>query len=528
MQILNTSARRYRTNQATAFLAAVAVGWLFILQEDAIGSGVTPAGIELVAADDQSQFLGWSVAVDSGIAVAGAYGLPLRFPDRAPGSAYVFVRDGTNWNQQARLTASDPSISDYFGSAVGVSFQTIVAGAYNNDSHIGSAYVFVRDGTNWIQQAKLTGWSRHIDDAFGSAVAIDAETILVGVPQDERACTNRHCDTGSAYVFVRVGTNWLHQARLIAGDPADHDYFGTAVAINGNTAVVTRQGSGGSAHVFVRQGWKWTEQAKLVGDVPGEGFGASVAIQGDRIIVGSTSFEGSNSGFAYIFERSGTNWVQTTKLEASDPAAYRYFGSAVALSGNQALIGSPGSGVFTTGAAYLFEFDGISWTERASFSNEVPFGRSVALHGGVGLVGDPANNNGCPDTSPRCHRGAALLFALNPPPAVNVHRIDPTASEAGLDTAQFKVTRSGNTNEGLRVFYQLDGTATPGVDYLPLRGFATIAAGKTSALFKLIPIDDSVAENPETVKLTLLPDPAYNLTQPFRANITILDDDSTP
>jgi hypothetical protein len=227
-----------------------------------------------------------------------------------------------------------------------------------------------------------------------------------------------------------------------------------------------------------------------------------------------------------VFERKGTNWTQTAKLHASDAEAYRYFGSSVALSGNQALVGSPGSGVVRIGAAYLFEYDGTAWTEQAILSTNTTtgtetliqpigtwtFGRSVSFQGGTALVGQP-------------RAGVAFLFPLSPPPTVNLHRSDPTASEPGTDTAQFKVTRSGNTDDALRVFYEVTGTATPGIDYASLRGFATIAAGETSALFKVKPIDDNDPEEPETVYVSLLPDPAYDRVRPFRACITIADDD---
>ena len=127
-----------------------------------------------------------------------------------------------------------------------------------------------------------------------------------------------------------------------------------------------------------------------------------------------------------------------------------------------------------------------------------------------------------------CDSGSAYLFPLEPPPAVNLHRIDAAATESGMNTAQFKVTRLGNTDDAFRVFYEVSGTATPGVDYVPLRGFATIAAGQTTALFKVTPIDDNQAEPSETVNVTLLPDPAYEIVHPYRAMITILDDDSGP
>ncbi len=144
--------------------------------------------------------------------------------------------------QQAKLTASDASALDAFGASVAMSGDTVVVGAPRHDRNVGidsgSAYVFVRSGTTWIQQAKLTASDASALDAFGYSVAISGDTLLVGA-----LVTDPGSLSGSAYVFARSGTTWIQQAKLTTSDRGVSnsrysDGFGTSVAISGDTAVV--------------------------------------------------------------------------------------------------------------------------------------------------------------------------------------------------------------------------------------------------------------------------------------------------
>src|SRR6266542_1517326 len=158
-------------------------------------------------------------------------------------------------SQEAKLTAGDAASGDQFGAAVGISGETAVVGAPVDDTaagpNAGSAYVFVRSGTGWSQQAKLTASDAAAGDIFGFSVAVTGDTVVVGASGDNMLA-------GSAYVFVRSGTGWSQQAKLTASDAASGDRFGDAVGISGDTAVVgaqfgdTNAGSNaGSAYVFV-------------------------------------------------------------------------------------------------------------------------------------------------------------------------------------------------------------------------------------------------------------------------------------
>lgn len=378
------------------------------------------------ATDDK---FGISVALSGDTAVIGAWGDDTQAGVDA-GAAYVFVRSGTSWIQQAKLTASDAAAYDVFGYSVAVSGETAVVGALG-DSHAGgtvagSAYVFVRSGTSWIQQAKLTASDAAASDNFGNSVALEGDTALVGTVWDDNA---GGLDSGSAYVFVRSGTSWTQQAKLIASDAATNDLFGTSVALSGNTAVVGAREDNhsggtdaGSAYVFVRSGTSWTQQAKLTASdaATDDWFGVSVALSGDTAVVGTIGDDhsgGTNAASAYVFARSGTSWSEQAKLTASDAATDDGFGCSVALLGDTAVVGARGdshAGGAIAGSAYVFVRSGTSWTQQAKITASDAaqydvFGESVALSDDTAVVGADYD-----DHATVTNAGAAYVFTLDP------------------------------------------------------------------------------------------------------------------
>ncbi|MDO8749562.1 MAG: prepilin-type N-terminal cleavage/methylation domain-containing protein [Dehalococcoidia bacterium] len=374
------------------------------------------------AANDK---FGYSVAISGDTAVVGA-----RFDDFGgnidQGSAYVFVRSGSAWSQQAKLTASDGAAYDKFGGSVAISGDTIVVGAFAADvggnTYQGSAYVFVRSGGAWSQQAKLTASDGAAHDHFGLSVAISGDTAVVGA---NGADVGGNTAQGSAYVYVRSGGAWSQQAKLTASDGAARDEFGLSVAISGDTAVVGAysadvgsNGNQGSAYVFVRSGGAWTQQAKLAASdgAVSDWFGFSVAISGDTAVVAAkTDDVGSNAdqGSAYVFVRSGTTWSQQAKLTASDGAAEDYFGVSVAISGDTAVVGAYWDDVGSNteqGSAYLFLRSGGAWSQQAKLTASDGavsdyFGVSVAISGDTAVVGAHGD-----DVGSNTDQGSAYVF----------------------------------------------------------------------------------------------------------------------
>ncbi|MCX6875208.1 MAG: choice-of-anchor D domain-containing protein [Verrucomicrobia bacterium] len=312
-----------------------------------------------------------SLSSDGHTAIVGA-GYADTLAGTEAGSAYVFVRSGNTWSQQTQLRADDESAESYFGWTVSLSKDgnTALVGAGGGDKtpggNEGAAYLFVRSGSNWTQQAKLTASDGAYGDWFGYSTCLngDGTTALVGALYDGT-------EIGSVYVFVRSETNWSQQAKLTAGAGR----FGVSVSLddNGNTALVGAYfddrvfSDDGSAYVFVRSGSNWTEQAQLAASDGAErdlfGISVSLSSDGNTALVGAVFDDtpaGANAGSAYLFVRRGGNWTQQVQLTANDGAASDFFGHAVSLSGDgsMALVSAYGHDTQTgteVGSAYVFQ-----------------------------------------------------------------------------------------------------------------------------------------------------------------------------
>lgn len=374
------------------------------------------------AANDQ---FGWAVALYGDSALIGAY-TDDTVAGVDSGSALVFTRTGGVWSRQAKVLAADAAAGDHFGHAVALLGDTALIGAPLDDtgagSDAGSAYVFTRSGEVWTQQAKLSAVDAAAADQFGYSVSVSGDTALIGAFADFTAAGDH---AGSAYVFVRNASVWSQQAQLSAWDAAAMDFFGWSVALSGDTAVVgapvhdTAAGSdAGAAYVFVRSGLAWSTQAKLTAVDAGAGdqFGYSVALAADTALVGARLDDtgaGSDVGSAYAFRRSGVVWNQEFKLTASNGAAGDFFGYAVALSGESALVGASGDDTLAggnAGSAYAFTRSGALWTEQAQLTAAAgagndQFGSAVALFDDTALVGAPAH-----DTAAGINAGFAPVF----------------------------------------------------------------------------------------------------------------------
>jgi hypothetical protein len=306
------------------------------------------ASAKLVASDGATNDnFGQSVAVSGDTVIVGATGDTIG-GNANQGSAYIFIR-GTNglWTQQRKLTAADGDTYHIFGSSVAITGDTVVVGAPGANVDQGSAYVYVRSGTTWSLQQKLLANDGAASDRFGNSVGIAGDSIIVGAFCNSIGGNNNQ---GSAYVFVRDGSAWTQQQRLTAADGDSVDNFGGSVAIGGNTAIVGADsddigtaGNQGSAYIFTRSGTNWTEQQKLLaGDgAADDRFGSSVdiAINTDSVIVGAPANDigvDGDRGSAYVFTRSGAIWTQQQRLTASGGRAADFFGVSAAIFGNTA------------------------------------------------------------------------------------------------------------------------------------------------------------------------------------------------
>jgi hypothetical protein len=325
---------------------------------------------KLVASDPAAgDWFGDNIAID-GDTVAVGTRLENAPSYTYQGAVYVFTRSGTTWSQQQKIQSSDIATNDYFGSGEGgnvaIDSNTLVVGAGGEDTTVtnsGAVYVFTRSGTTWSQQQKFqasdvaTSGVVSGNNSFGHSVDIDGDTLIVGAK-------GYHSGKGAAYVFTRSGTTWSQQQKLSISGATANDNFGQEVAVDGNYAVISAygeddNGSGaGAAYVFIRSGTTWTQQQRLVSSdiAAGDWFGYDVDIEGDVIVAGAPfeSTGGSSAGAIYVFTRSGTTWSQQKKLVASDAAANDMFGWAgVGIDSDTVIVGANGENS-NRGAGYIF------------------------------------------------------------------------------------------------------------------------------------------------------------------------------
>ncbi len=414
---------------------------------------------------------GVSVAISGDTVVVGA-NLADIFPNVDQGAAYVFTRSGAVWTPQQKLTANDGAANDFFGVSVTLSGDTVVVGAYFDDSGAntdqGSAYVFTRgftsSGAVWTLQQKLTAADGAARDQFGCSVAISGDTVVVGAYLDDIGYTNQ----GSAYVFTRgltpSGAVWTQQQRLTANDGAADDQFGVSVALSGDTLVVGAWfddigafANQGSAYVFSRaDSMVWRQQRKLTADdgAAFDQFGFSVALSGDTVVVGAVGDDtgaNSNQGSAYAFVIRANDLVQQQPLTAADGAALDAFGNAVAVSGDTAVVGAPFDSIGANGAqgsAYIFTRgftpSGAVWTlqQKLTASDGAAddrFGKSVALSGDTVVVGAYLD-----DIGGNTDQGSAYVFTRSGTVWTQQQRL--TANDgASIDQFGFSVALSGDT-----------------------------------------------------------------------------------
>jgi len=305
---------------------------------------------------------------------------------------------------ETKLIAGDGEWYKYFGSAVSVSGNYLIVGAYNdgiNGFQTGSAYVFRRDSMSWIEEQKLTAPGGNARDRFGFSVSISGDYAIVGADGEE----DNGFDSGAAYVFRREGTTWIMEQKLRPSDVALGDHFGYSVSISGDYCVVGayENDDRGAAFIFGHRDTHWFQVAKLVPDGMYQSFGWSVSISGDSLIVSASTdnHNGNASGSAYVFSREDTSWIQEAKLLPSDGSAEDHFGFSVSILGEYAIVGAPQNG---PGAAYIFRGDGTSWTQETKLTasdgvEDDRFGNSVSISGDYIIVG--ANQDGA---------GSAYLF----------------------------------------------------------------------------------------------------------------------
>ena len=322
-------------------------------------------------------YAGAAVAVSGSMLLVGE---PAMYD--ASGRVYVYTQSGGTWSETATLVGSDTGAGDTFGFSVALSGTTAVVGApgqSTNGNYAGSAYVFTDSGGTWTQAAELHGSDNAAGDWFGSAVGVDGTTALVGAPAHAGVA-------GSAYVFSDTGGTWPQSAEM--NGSVALGYFGYAVAISGANAIVGAPGvssTAGNAFIFSDTGGTWSQTATLSGTGGGvHDFGQAVAVDGTVAAVGAWS---PATGYAYVYNQSGAAWIQTALPTAAG------LGASAAVSGTTVVVGAVNASG-NNGKAYVYTSSG------ALTATLVPSGkaggdffgnRAVDISGATLIVGAPGH-----------------------------------------------------------------------------------------------------------------------------------------
>ncbi|MFZ9692460.1 MAG: FG-GAP repeat protein [Phycisphaerales bacterium] len=346
---------------------------------------------------------GWWIAVgddgvEDGVAAEGAVEIFRREIGRHASSERV-----------ERFEGIAPRPFDRFGAAISMHGRALIVGAPDDDtfgSGAGRAEVHRLGESGAVDEAVLFDPDPSPADGFGGAVAIAGDLAVVGAMRADVA----GLDSGRIVVFERIGLAWHPVASLAPPDAAAGDWFGHAVATDGERIAVGAYGDddlgekSGAVWVLSRGNGEWIFETKLVAPDggPQKWFGFSLAIDGDRLLVGSPrdAPHGPSSGSVWTFSRDDAGWTPRNKVLARDGRPFDWFGYAIAMRGSDALVGAPGRDVTladgtiveSAGDVVRCERGGERWRAVERLSSGSPradrlAGSSVGIDGGLAVAG---------------------------------------------------------------------------------------------------------------------------------------------
>lgn len=340
-------------------------GYVFVRQSPGVW---VQQGPKILPADGRpGQWFGFSVALSGDTAVFTA---PFDNDGGfAAGAAYVFVRNGNVWSQQAKLRPADNVSGDVFGISGAIHIDRVVIGAHGADDtqngyESGAAYSFTRSAGVWTQEQKLVAPDGEENELFGATVAVSAAAIGVGAVYDD----DLGFHSGSMYMYGLNGPTWVQKQKLLAPNGAAGDLFSYWAAISSDKMIVSAalyddgvpNSDYGAAFVYINIADSWVLEQKLVANdrKPGDWFGSHVAIENNSVMVGAQQTDefGVDSGSAYWYNRTNGVWTLRHKLLPQPGAQGDRFGWTVGVSGNLAAVGAPFDDTKATdaGAVYIF------------------------------------------------------------------------------------------------------------------------------------------------------------------------------
>ncbi len=314
---------------------------------------------------------------------------------------------------ETRIWANDAAGSDYFGHAVAGDNYRVVVGAWGEDDQgnsTGAVYLYEKDGNLWEQTNRFKPGDGNGYEAFGKAVDIESNTIIVGAPDDIDPTTS-----GAAYVYEYISGGW-EPTKLTPPDGANGDSFGSSVSVSGEYIAIGASKhdlpdfkGAGVVYIYKKGVSSWDHEATIsltgvgAGPYADDNFGSCVSLDGNRIAIGAHKRNGPENtvqdvGAVFIFVREGTTWSLEKRLDPPQAVANAWFGKSVALDGDDIAVGSPTNSATTAGDVYAFSYNGTNWVLDATLvpgdlTGDNWWGSSVALYnntlvGGQYLDGD--------------------------------------------------------------------------------------------------------------------------------------------
>jgi hypothetical protein len=342
-----------------------------------------------------------------------------------------------------RLTPTD-AVTEY-GRSVAIDGDLVAVGA-GGDGAVGAVYLYKRQGMTNVLVAKLVSPDATEGETpeFGRTVAIKGNMVIVGARFARADAVER---AGAVYVFGKHGDSWQFEDKIISPAPETEDNFGRALAIQGDSLVVTARKTSaeeGAAYVFVNTDGRWIHQATLVASDPTAGayFGQSVDIQGDVMAISARNANPNSAGGFYLFRKSGDGWMEIAKVIPSDGKLEDQYGFAIVMSGDTIAVGSRRAdvnGVKDTGAAYVYSLkgDSVEFITKLTAKDKISgdqFGQSIAIAGDVIAVGAWKDDN---------RKGSIYLFRWMGDQWIETDKISASDAVAG-DEFGYSLSAFGN------------------------------------------------------------------------------------
>ena len=354
---------------------------------------------------------GSAAVVRKSSAVIGARG-----ENERTGAAYVLKKSGTQWIQAQKITADDGLVGDEYGYRIVLDDTSLIVTAFNATvdgiPFQGAAYAYVYDAGAWRQAQKLTAVDGAVFDDFGSSIALDADSAIIGAFGADLK--------GAAYAFERSGDTWTQAQKLSADDGVSYDNFGVSAALSGTTAFVGANNAAidgglaqGAVYVFVNVGGQWSQVQKLTASdgQAGDNFGMSVAFDGTTLLVGAPPAR-TTRGVVYAFTESDGRWVELQTLSPDDGMNGDYFGEEIAMKDSGAVIAAETARIDgdSRGVAYRFESVDGTWIQRHKFiasdgSTGDFFGFAIGYDGSTAVITAPSS-----DIDGNQSQGAAYFY----------------------------------------------------------------------------------------------------------------------